>query len=362
MNFNFLLLKSVRILLLPISLLAGIYIFLRNKLYDKGILRSATFNIPMIGVGNLAVGGTGKSPMVEYLARLLKDRYKVATLSRGYKRKTKGYALAGENTNALEIGDEPMQFHTKFPDITVAVGEERIVAIPQLLHDRPDTEVILLDDVFQHRPVKAGLNILLSEYQNLYTRDWFLPTGDLRDERNSSKRADIIVITKCPAALPPEEKAKVVKELAPRDHQKIYFAAMQYSEPYHILGGKTKALSMDTEVLLVTGIANPAPLKQYLADQTKTYWMMAYSDHHIFSIDDLKDIIKKYQALAGADKIILTTEKDAVRLMKFGKELENLPVYVIPVQHQFLFGEGEQFDAGILTFIQEFPATYNTSE
>ena len=168
MNTTFYLLKSFRILLFPFSLLAWVYIKVRNRLYDKNYLKAVSFNLPLIGIGNISVGGTGKSPMVEYLVRMLHLQYKVATLSRGYKRKTKGYALAGPATTALEIGDEPMQFHLKFPEIAVAVGEQRLEAVPQLLHDRPETEVILLDDAFQHRAIKAGLNILLTDYNNRY--------------------------------------------------------------------------------------------------------------------------------------------------------------------------------------------------
>ena len=175
MNFNSLFLRSFRILLLPFSLLYGIVIIIRNWLYNKKILRSAEFNLPVICVGNLVMGGTGKSPMVEYLIELLHNKFRIATVSRGYKRKTKGYALANENTTALEIGDEPMQFHTKFPEIAVAVGEERVVAIPQLLHDKPDTQVVILDDAFQHRAIKAGLNILLTECNNLFNQDFFFP-------------------------------------------------------------------------------------------------------------------------------------------------------------------------------------------
>ena len=190
-------LKSFRVLLIPFAIIFWLVIAVRNWLYTKNILKSTSFGLPLICVGNLSVGGTGKSPMVEYLVLHLKNRFKVATLSRGYKRKTRGYVLANEYTTAIDIGDEPMQFHQKFPDVPIAVGEERIVAIAQLMHDRPDTEVIVLDDAFQHRAIKAGLNILLTEYANLFTRDFFLPTGDLRDLRSSYKRAQIIVVTKC---------------------------------------------------------------------------------------------------------------------------------------------------------------------
>jgi tetraacyldisaccharide 4'-kinase len=197
MNFNFPLLKPIRILLFPFSLIYALIIIARNWCYDKNIFSSASFNLPVICVGNLVVGGTGKSPMVEFLIKKLKNDFAIAILSRGYKRKTRGYALANETSTALDIGDEPMQFHIKFPDVAIAVGEERIVAIPQLLHDRPRTKAIILDDAFQHRSVKAGLNILLTDCNNLFTRDWFLPTGDLRDEKRSYKRSDVIVITKC---------------------------------------------------------------------------------------------------------------------------------------------------------------------
>ncbi|HTE10456.1 MAG TPA: tetraacyldisaccharide 4'-kinase, partial [Chitinophagaceae bacterium] len=219
MNFNFPLLKPIRILLFPFSLVYFVIIFLRNRLYDKGIFKSASFNLPLICVGNIAAGGTGKSPMTEYLVKELKTHFKIATLSRGYKRKTSGYALANENSNALEIGDEPMQFHLKFPDVPIAVGEARIEAIPQLLHDRPGTQAIILDDAFQHRAVKAGMNIMLTDCNNLYTRDWYLPTGDLRDEKKSVKRAEIIIVTKCKPGMLAEEKETVINELAAEKHQ-----------------------------------------------------------------------------------------------------------------------------------------------
>ncbi len=183
--FSNLFLKSFRILLLPVALLYWLVISIRNWLYNKNISRSTSFGMPIICIGNLSVGGTGKSPMVEYLIRNIKDKFNIATLSRGYKRRTTGYSLANENTTALDIGDEPMQFHIKFPDVPVAVGEERIVAIPLLLHDKPGTQVIILDDAFQHRAIKAGLNILLMDCNNLFTRDFYLPTGDLRDLKSS---------------------------------------------------------------------------------------------------------------------------------------------------------------------------------
>ncbi|MBN8877268.1 MAG: tetraacyldisaccharide 4'-kinase [Sphingobacteriales bacterium] len=347
-------LKSFRILLLPFAFLYWLAIAVRNWLYDKNIFRSSSFGLPLICVGNLSVGGTGKSPMVEYFVRLLKNQFKVATLSRGYKRKTKGYALAGPATTALEIGDEPMQFHIKFPEVPVAVGEERLVAIPQLLHDRPETEVIILDDAFQHRSVKAGMNILLTDYHNLFTRDFYLPTGDLRDLKSSYKRAQIIVVTKCNPSITVDEKQKIIKEINPQPGQQVFFTSIEYGEVYHILDRKQTSLSENTEVLLVSGIANPRPLERLLEKYCKSYHIMPYSDHHIFTIDDLKDIRKKFSNLEAENKIILTTEKDAVRLVKFNTEMADWPIYVIPVRHHFLFGEGEVFNQSVINYIQAF--------
>ena len=280
-------------------------------------------------------------------------------MSRGYKRKTSGFAIADEQTTALEIGDEPMQFHQKFPELTVAVGEERLVAIPQLLHDRPATQVIILDDAFQHRAVKAGLNILLTEYKNLYTRDLMLPAGDLRDVRISSKRADVIIVTKCKPDLDLAEKQAIAAEINPGAGQKLYFTSIRYGTPYHIFTKHEEKIAADTEVLLLCGIANPRPIKDYLSKLVHTYEMLRYPDHHIFSIDDLEEIGQQFTKLRAANKIILTTEKDAVRLQKFENDLKGLPVYALPIEHCFLFDEGPAFDAQVKTFIDSFPEKNN---
>lgn len=352
--FSSFFLKSFRILLLPFALLYWFGIAIRNWLYDKNIFASSGFGLPLIGVGNLSVGGTGKSPMVEYLVMQLKDEFKLATLSRGYKRKTTGYALANDNTDALEIGDEPMQFHIKFPDVPVAVGEERLVAIPQLLHDRPQTQVIILDDAFQHRSLKAGLNIILTDYNNLFTRDFYLPTGDLRDLKKSYKRADIIIVTKCKADLSAMEKQKLIAEINPLSHQQVFFTAIEYGKLYHISTKNSFDFDQKTEILLVTGIANPRPLKKLLEEYSSSYHLLQYSDHHIFTIDDLKEINQKFNYIETENKIILTTEKDAVRLLKFNTDIADLPLYVIPVRHRFLFEEGNKFDALVKDFIRNF--------
>jgi tetraacyldisaccharide 4'-kinase len=251
-----------------------------------------------------------------------------------------------------------MLFHLKFPEVPVAVGEERLVAIPQLLHDRPQTEAIILDDAFQHRAINAGLNILLTDYNNLFTRDFYLPTGDLRDVKSSYKRAHVIVVTKCKAELSPDEADKIRKEIRPLSSQQIFFSSLQYGSLYHITKHTPFGLNLRTEVLLVTGIANPQPLKKLLEEKSQAYYMISFSDHYIFRIDDLRDIRKRFERIDAANKIILTTEKDAIRLMKFKAELETLPIYVIPIRHHFLFGEKGKFVDAIIKFIAEFkPAT-----
>ena len=286
---------------------------------------------------------------------MLSDEYKVATLSRGYKRKTKGFGIANQNTTALEIGDEPMQFHLKFPEITVAVGEERLVAIPQLLHDKPETQLIILDDAFQHRTVKAGLNILLTEYKNLYSRDIFLPAGDLRDGKKSAKRAEIIIVTKCKHDLSGEESNQILLELKPGAHQAVFFTEIIYSEPYHLFSKNAFPISSELEVLLVCGIANPKPLKDYLANHVKEYNMLRFPDHHIFSIDDMEDIQQQFEKIPGNNKIILTTEKDGVRLQKFENELKQFPIYVMPIRHSFMFNDTERFQKLVNDFVKSFP-------
>ena len=292
--------------------------------------------------------------MVEYLVRMLQREYNLATLSRGYKRKTKGYALATAATTALEIGDEPMQFHLKFPDIAVAVGEQRLEAIPQLLHDRPDTQVVLLDDAFQHRAIRAGLNIILTDYNNRYTQDWYLPTGDLRDNKSSARRADVIVVTKCPPELDESGRNTIINELKPLPTQSLFFSCITYRGLYHIVSGEIITLNQDCEVLLLTGIASPKAIKHYIEHRVKAYVEKIYSDHHIFTIDDLNDAKERLSKLQGAQNIIITTEKDAVRLLKFKDQLMDLPIYVLPVEHQIKFGEDEKFKAIVKRFIQSF--------
>jgi len=236
------------------------------------------------------------------------------------------------------------------------VAEERLVAIPQMLHARPGTQVIILDDALQHREVKAGLNILLTEFTNLYTRDFILPAGDLRDVKSSRKRADIIMVTKCKSYLGDEEKNKIIEEIKPLPHQQIFFTKLEYGSPYHLFTKEQKFLNPDTHILLICGIANPKPIKEILNSYSSTYDMMDFRDHHIFDMDDLKDIKKQFEKIESENKIILTTEKDSVRLAKFETELKDMPVFVLPVKHKIMFGEEKLFEETVKKFIDHYQA------
>lgn len=354
MLFKNVYLRSFRLFLFPLSLLYGGILILRNYLYNKKIITSVEFNIPIIGVGNLSIGGTGKSPMVDYLAGLLKPHFHIATLSRGYRRRTSGYVLANESSTSIEIGDEPMQFHLSHPEIAVAVGEKRIEAVPQLLYDRPETKLIILDDAFQHREIKAGMDILLTDYSNLYTRDFFLPTGDLRDQKGSAVHAKIIIVTKCPFSLSPEEALSIRNELNLLPHQQLFFTSIEYGIPYHIITKEKRQLTKQDEVLLICGIANPEPLTDYIHEMSKTYDAIFYTDHHIYNIDDLADMKLRFDLIHSEEKMYLTTDKDAVRLVKFKDRIMNLPFYVLPISFKFLFNQKEVFDQLILQYPTNF--------
>lgn len=310
-------------LLFPFSLMYALVVSARNWCYDKGVFKSKSYVTKTICVGNLSVGGTGKTPMTEFLIRSLLPRYKVAMLSRGYKRKSSGFVLANKTITVEEIGDEPFQIFRKFPTITVAVDANRRNGITYLEKEiKPD--VIVLDDAFQHRKVKPSYNILLTKFGNLYVDDWYLPTGDLRDAKQAAQRAHCIVVTKCPESLSKDEQVRIEKKLAPKAHQTVLFAYLAYDE--HVLGADNNvSLSFfkDKELTLVTGIADPNPLVSYLNRKGISFKHLAYNDHHFFSKNELEILRKK--------KYILTTEKDYVRLKN---DMDNL--YYIPVSHAFL--------------------------
>ncbi|AXG70007.1 tetraacyldisaccharide 4'-kinase [Kordia sp. SMS9] len=335
--------RRLRLLLFPFSVLYGAIVFVRNWLFDKGYLKSTSYSFPVICVGNLSVGGTGKSPMIEYLIRLLKDEYKVATLSRGYKRKTTGFLLADEHTTASDIGDEPLQFYHKFKnDIQVAVEAKRTVGIETLRNLSISLEVILLDDAFQHRKVNAGFNILLTPFYDLYANDFMLPAGNLREPISGAKRADVIIVTKCPTEVSAAERTRIVKKLRPKAQQKVFFTTIAYSESIYSESEELLLSSLKaSEFVLITGIANPKPLLQHLNDQQLQYTHLEYADHYHFSESDIQTIKQKV-----GDKRMLTTEKDFMRLKG---RLDKL--YYLPIEVAFLAGEAE-FQGKVKLFLE----------
>ncbi len=324
--------KLLRIISFPLIPIYYLVTWLRNKCYDVGILKSKSYDLPIICVGNLSVGGTGKTPMVEYLIKLLKDDYKLATLSRGYKRKTKGYVLADENASVESIGDEPMQFHEKFKEITVAVDADRQNGISQLI--KSGVETIILDDAFQHRKVKAGLNILLTTYDNLYLNDYVLPTGNLREPKNGAKRADIIVITKCPENITDLQKTKIIERIKPKNNQKVFFSYIGYGD----ISLQVKKQDCFT---LVTGIANPTPLINYLKDKNLNFEHLKFKDHHTFSASEIESLKRR--------EIILTTEKDYMRLKDY---IDDDKLFFLPIEVNI--DKSAEFNKIITEFIAGF--------
>lgn len=333
---------------------------IRNKLFDWKILPSEEFDIPVISVGNLTVGGTGKTPHTEYLINLLKDKYKVALLSRGYKRKSKGFQLATPASSAKMIGDEPYQIKTKFPGIYVAVDADRRHGIHNLCkrEGSKDVEVILLDDAFQHRYVTPGINIVLMDYNRPIYEDALMPTGMLREPPSSLHRAHVIIVTKCPKDIKPIDFRIVTKHLDLRPYQRLYFTRFSYGNMrMYNMPHKTKALSTLTEhthILLVTGIASAAPLVERLREQTEHITHMEYGDHHDFTRSELQNISKTYAAIESADKIIITTEKDAARLSTYPlDEIVKKNLYILPIEVKFLQDQQQSFDNYITDYVSK---------
>jgi len=333
----------LRKLLFPFAILYGFITSIRNFLFDKGFLKSTSFDLPVIAVGNLSVGGTGKTPQIEYLIRLLSDKYKVATLSRGYKRKSEGFVLADENSNAEILGDEPFQFYQKFPNVMVAVDANRTNGIQQLLSQIEKPEIILLDDAYQHRKVKAGFYILLTSYGDLYADDFMLPTGNLRESRSGAERASIVVVTKCPKILTEEEQAEIRLNLKLSCSQQIFFTFIDYDEIIYGENEKLEVVKIKSESkLLLAGIAKPKPFFDYLKNEKDE--CLTFPDHHHFSDADLDAIQNK----ANGRKII-TTEKDYVRL-KDSKLVSHL--YYLPIKSSFI-NHQQNFDATILEYVKK---------
>ena len=344
---KYLFLNKLRYILFPFSIVYALITEFRNLLYDKKILKSVSFDVPIINVGNLSVGGTGKTPQIEYLIRLLQNDYKIAVISRGYKRKSKGIIIADEQATAEQIGDEPYQIHQKFPNVLVAVGSSRVAVVRKVLA-KNDIDVILLDDAFQHRHIKAGLNIILTPFQQLFSNDFVLPAGNLRECRRQAKHADIVLVTKSPDDINLKQKEPVIQSLRKYFEKTIFFASIDYQD--EILSDKN-AISLlklkDYDVLLITGIANPKPLYSFLSEKNINFVSLKYGDHHSFSATDIQQINKQYQQLQSNDKIVLTTEKDYVRL----RHLVNLPLYYLPISTKVF--ENEMFNNKILDYVRK---------
>ena len=329
---------TLNYLLAPISWIYGFVVWLRNLLYDDHILRSTKVSIPTICVGNLAVGGTGKTPMAEYLISLLSSDYKVALLSRGYGRKTRGFRLANEHDTAQTIGDEPMQIHSHFPDIPVAVCTDRVKGVKRLQQLFPDLQCIILDDAYQHRKLRCGFYVLLTPYDRLYTNDHMLPWGRLRDLPNQSHRANVVVVTKCPAKMQPIERRIVSNTLQLASYQHLFYSSIGY-KPYKI----------HHTPLLVTGIANPKPLLEYLQQQYTDTKLLAYPDHHVFTKQDIHHILHT----ATQYECVVTTEKDYMRMQQTPiVEALGEKLHVLPIQTD-LGIDKEAFDRQILLYVSE---------
>jgi len=334
--------KILRLLLLPFSLLYGLVTGIRNVLYHNGVVTSASFNVPVIAVGNLSTGGTGKTPQTEYLIRLLSPAYRLAVLSRGYGRKSKGYILADATASAQTLGDEPYQFFSKFKDINVAVDANRVAGINNLLSLTPAPQVIVLDDAYQHRKVKAGFYILLTAYGDLYADDFILPAGNLRESRFGAKRAGVIIVTKCPPGISVAEQQKIIKKLRPADGQKVYFTCIDYDNSVHSGSGQIDVQELKAlPKVLVAGIAKPKPFFDYLGGSPDT--VKEYPDHHDFTDVEITEL----NTLAK-DRYVITTEKDYMRLK--GK-LPQDKLYYLPIKSRFING-GDDFDKTILNYVE----------
>lgn len=343
------LIKIARSLLSPFSILYALVMQIRNVLFDVKILHATQFDIPVIAVGNLSVGGTGKTPQIEYLIELLKPKYKIAVLSRGYKRTSKGFILATTETSVVEIGDEPFQYKTKYPEIVVAVDSDRTNGINKIKEMHPEVDLVLLDDAFQHRKVTASFYILLTSFDAPYSSDYLLPLGNLREPRSGYRRADAIVVTKCSETLAKSEKKQLVKALTPKVKRDVFFSKIAYAHEVHSDDQSITINSLKNyRVLLVTGIAKPKPLLAFLEDNEIAFDHMSYPDHHNFTNKDIQAIEKAFGTYTEAKKIMLTTEKDNTRLK--GK-LSNL--FSIAIRPQFLENE-TKFEQSITNHIDNF--------
>lgn len=325
-------------------------------MFDWKVISKTSFSIPTIVVGNLSVGGSGKTPLIEYLIEVLSNM-ELTTLSRGYKRKTSGFILASNTSTSAEIGDEPLQLYQKFNSINVAVCENRVKGVFEILNSKPNTKVILLDDAFQHRAIKAGLNILVTDFNNLFINDFLMPSGRLREWRKGYKRADIIIVSKTPINTNKNRLSEIRNDINLKKYQKLYFSYIKYSEPKHFKNSRKQdslKSKKETNVLLITGIAKPQPLLSQLTKEYKTVDHMRFSDHHNFSKADIEKIKTRYNKIISDNKIIITTEKDIMRLSlpEILKDIQDIPIYYIPIKIDFFSSEDKMnFDKQILNYV-----------
>lgn len=331
-----------RIFLFPFTLLYRGIIGIRNLLYDTGLLKSISFDLPVISVGNLNTGGSGKTPMIEYLIRQLQPFIRVSVLSRGYKRKTKGYRNVTEDNDYTQVGDEPLLLKKKYPDTAVAVGEERALAIPQLLQNYDDIKLVLLDDAFQHRGVRPYINILLTDYHLRYTRDFLLPMGHLREPRASAERADVIVVTKCPNDLAEEDMKNIRNEIRPTSDQKLFFSTLKYHTAYNVFETSERILLDGKTVFLMTGIANPEPIVNFLKEKKVDYFHRKFPDHFAFTKHDIATVIDSFEKMDSLKKVFLTTEKDLIRLVPHLHyfRTKKINIFALPIEVEFLGDSG----------------------
>ena len=321
-----------------------------------GLLPSTRYDFPLINVGNLAAGGTGKSPHVEYLAKLLQSKYNIATLSRGYGRRTSGFLEVQVESTFFEVGDEPRMFKNKYPKLKVFVDANRRRGIEKIRSTEDNNQAIILDDAYQHRYVQPGLNILLTEYSRLYTNDYLLPTGYLRETRSGAKRADIIIVTKCPEIFSPVDGRAIAKSLKLKPYQSVYFSYFRYGDlvPVYEKSKEIPQLNKKLQVVLVTGIAKPASLVFALKEKVASVEHLKFPDHHTFTMSDVNKMVKAFDASDAENTAIITTEKDAMRLRVAGIEevLCNLPIFYLPVEVDFHGKNKNDFDENILTYVQ----------
>lgn len=346
-----------RVLLLPFALLYGIVVFCRNLLFDIGLLSSKEYPFPVISVGNLRTGGTGKTPHVEYLVSLLQEEYNIAVLSRGYKRKTHGYCEAGPDSVTADIGDEPMQMHLKFPDIVVAVHANRRKGIKKIMTLHPETNLVILDDAFQHRYVKPGLNLLLTGYYNPFFKDFLLPVGHLREAKTRAKRADALIVTKTPHVFSPLDRRFFNKQLKKHKPRSVFFSKFKYKELVALTPAARDMTGTDYKsIFLLSGIANTTALEEHLKTWCQDLFVHKYPDHHQFTQKDLQKLRNDFNKTISYSKIIVTTEKDATRLINddFRKEMADLPVYALPVEVVFQGSDKQSFDAMIHQFLAKY--------